>query len=778
MAKLFFLISFYFIFCFIQSGLIFAQNSEVENYNIEWACQSKNSSESMPCGGGDMGLNVWVENNDIMLYISKSGAFDENNGFMKLGRIRVKLSPNPFEGGEFNQKLLLDEGYIRITGKKDQLTVSVDIWVDVYNPVIHVDVKVSKPVVSEAIYENWRYDNYVLKPGESFANSLKWGPVKKVVIQKDDIGFNHNGILFYHRNLDSTVFDLTVRQQGMNGVKSKMFNPLKNLVFGGFMQGDNMIPSGNTEGTYVDTKFRGWKLKSKTAQVLHRIKIFTQIASTHTIDEWKDSLQKWVIVAGKDKKETRNRTIEWWKAYWNRSFIFIQPGNDDVSSLKWQVGRNYQLFRYMLGCNAYGEYPTKFNGGLFTVDPVFTDTSKHFTPDYRNWCGGVMTAQNQRLVYFPLLKSGDFDMLKSQFNFYMRSLRNAELRSEVYWGHKGACFTEQIENFGLPNSAEYGWNRPEWSDMGVEYNAWLEYEWDTVLEFCLMMLEKERYTGEDINEYVPFIKSCLTFFNEHYQYLARHRGSKAFDSEGHLILYPGSGAETYKMTYNSTSTIAALKIILTRLLELPQNYLSADDRKEWTLMLNRIPPINFREFDGHRVISPAKLWERINNTEPTQLYPVFPWGIYGVGKPDLEVAVNTWKYDTLALKFRSHVGWKQDNIWAARLGLTDEASRLAILKLKDSGRRFPAFWGPGFDWVPDHNWGGSGMIGLQEMLLQVDGNKIYLFPAWPKDWDVHFKLHAPYNTTVEGILKNGKLEVLIVTPKGREKDVINMLSAP
>jgi hypothetical protein len=89
------------------------------------------------------------------------------------------------------------------------------------------------------------------------------------------------------------------------------------------------------------------------------------------------------------------------------------------------------------------------------------------------------------------------------------------------------------------------------------------------------------------------------------------------------------------------------------------------------------------------------------------------------------------------------VGWKQDNIFAARLGLTDEAIRLNFQKMADSGRRFPAFWRLGFDWVPDHNWGGSGMIGIQEMLLQVDGDKIHLFPAWPKNRDVHFKLHAP-----------------------------------
>ena len=95
--------------------------------------------------------------------------------------------------------------------------------------------------------------------------------------------------------------------------------------------------------------------------------------------------------------------------------------------------------------------------------------------------------------------------------------------------------------------------------------------------------------------------------------------------------------------------------------------------------------------------------------------------------------------------------------------------------MKDGKRRFTAFWGPGYDWVPDHNWGGSGMIGLQEMLLQTDDKKIILFPSWPKNWDVHFKLHAPYNTTVEAIIKNGKIEKLEIFPKERKLDVINML---
>jgi hypothetical protein len=132
-------------------------------------------------------------------------------------------------------------------------------------------------------------------------------------------------------------------------------------------------------------------------------------------------------------------------------------------------------------------------------------------------------------------------------------------------------------------------------------------------------------------------------------------------------------------------------------------------------------------------------------------------------------------YDPDVAAFRNHISWKQYSIMAACLGLSNEAAEETIKKLQDSGRRFPAFWGPGFDWVPDHNWGGSGMIGLQEMLLQADGEKIMLFPAWPGNWDVHFKLHAPRNTIVEARMKNGTAEILNVTPESRIADVIIMM---
>jgi hypothetical protein len=754
----------------------FGQTPDLNQYNIAWTTQSQNSSESMPCGGGDIGLNVWVENGEILFYLSRSGAFDENNVFPKFGRIRVKLTPNPFDGGTFRQELKLREGYVEIEGRKADRSTLVKIWVDVFRPVVHVESESANPVTVEATYETWRFaDLEWTKPGQTWASlAFRDAPVN-AVIRADSVNFENDRVLWYHRNRDQSVFDLTVTQQGLDPVKEQLWNPLKNRTFGGMMVGENMNPAGTTSGKYADTEFKGWKLQSiKPARKSH-LKVFLHTDHSPSVESWKDGLKKIENEAAAAQKTAAQKTLNWWNDFWNRSYIFINPDKGVTTAPEWQVGRNYQLFRYQLGCNAYGKYPTKFNGGLFTFDPSYVDKNLPFTPDHRNWGGGTHTSQNQRLVYFPMFKSGDFDMLPSQLNFYLRALGNAEKRTGFYWGHKGASFTEQLEQFGLPLATSYGWKRPEDFPKGLEYNFWLEYQWDTQLEFALMMLDLERFAGQDISKYIPFIESGLTFFYEHYQYQANSRSRSTYDGNGHLILYPGSGAETYKMAYNATSTIAGLQTILIRLLELPENYLSDERRLHWEEMLKRIPPIAFREKEGHRTISPAWTWARINNQEIPQLYPVYPWGMYGIGKPDLEVAINTWKYGTDLPIQKNHVSWHQDAIFCARLGLTDEAAAITIKKLQDSERRFPTFWGPGHDWVPDHNWGGSGMIGLQEMVMQTVDKKIYLFPAWPKEWDVSFKLHAPYNTIVEGALKKGQIVSLKVTPESRRNDLEIML---
>lgn len=688
-----------------------------------WTTQSQNSSGSMPCGGHDVGMNVWVENGDILFYVSKSGMLDENNTLLKAGRFRLNIKGQPFSGTDFEQRLCLDDGAIYIKGKG----ISIRLWADVYQPKVFVEMNATHKADATLSYESWRYKDRPVTKAECQQGSYKWNIPADCTTFADSIKAAKSSIDFWHTNRSYTVFDYTVSREGLDAIKDELYNPIGGKTFGGSITMPGFKFTGTSTGTYASTDYKAWHYSATGIR-----------QATVSIDLYTGETTSTALSAKKSKAQS----TKWWHRFWQRSFITAEGEGAAMA-------RNYELFRYMLGCNAYGEYPTKFNGSLFTFDPVYADPKCSFTPDFRKWGGGTMTAQNQRLVYWPMLKSGDTDMMKAQFDTYLRMLPNATRRTKFYWNHDGASFSEQIENCGLPNPTEYGKHKPG-DDPGMDRNAWLEYQWDTALEFCSMIMQAHKYSGMDIAEYEPLIRQTLIFFDEHYQYIAKKLGVKPLNADGKLMLYPSSGCETYKMAYNPSSVIAALKTVAEQWIEYKGDSLNN--------FLSRIPPIPLRTIEGDTCIAPAIVWARIQNIETPQLYPVFPWRVYGMGRENLHIARNTYLKDPHAVEMHSTKGWKQDNIWAACLGLTDEAFKLNREKLADGPYRFPAFWDPGYDWAPDCNKGGASMIGLQEMLLQEkpDGG-LLLFPAWPKNINAKFRLKATDGRTVEAEIKNGTI---------------------
>lgn len=741
-------------------------------YDPVWHRPSRDAGESMPCGAGDIGLNAWVEDDDLLFYVARSGAFDETNSYLKLGRVRLRFDPSPFgSGAPFEQRLSLLDGELIVTCG----ALTIALWADVEAPVVHVAAQSGAPVAVTATWESWRtLDRDYLAAEMSMHRAYDGAPVTPRQYA-DDIGFAEGGVLSRHHNRGDTVFDLLVEQQGLAGVKDQLWNPLAGLGFGALLRGDGFAPVGTVEGRYASTDFTGWRLKSDRSRRKHALRLYCHVAQAASRDDWLVGLRRLVAsVPGAAASRTRSR--RWWRAFWTRSWIVIEPGAARPDSQAWRIGRNYQLFRHQLGTNAHGKWPTKFNGGNFTVDPEFTDPALRLSPDYRAWGGGEFTAQNQRLVYWPMLKSGDADLMHPQLDFYRRLRRTAELRTQRYWGHKGACFVEQIENSGLCCGQEWGWqrtwNKPATLLPGVEDSAFVDHLWDTVLEFCLMMLERGRFTGADIAGDLAFIDSCLTFFDEHYRREHARIAGAELDAQGKLVLFPGTACETYKNALNSTVTIAGLDAVLAALLALPERMLGPDLRARYIAMRTTLPPLSTRTMAGRQVIAPAALWDRIQNVEIPQLYPVFPYHRFGVGLPDLQLAIDTWHHGVDTPVQKDIKSWHQDAIFCARLGLTEEAVALTTRKLDDSGRRYPTFWGPGHDWAPDHNWGGSGMIGLQEMLMQTPGDAIHLFPAWPRAWDVDFRLHAPHETLIDATLRGGELVALSVEPAAARSRIV------
>jgi alpha-L-fucosidase 2 len=107
-------------------------------FNLTWNSPSADARGSMPIGNGDIGLNVWVEpNGDLVFFIGKTDAWDENLRLLKLTRIRVKLNPALNTTNGFLQTLNLREGVIEISDSRTRLRV----WVDANHPVVQVDAR-------------------------------------------------------------------------------------------------------------------------------------------------------------------------------------------------------------------------------------------------------------------------------------------------------------------------------------------------------------------------------------------------------------------------------------------------------------------------------------------------------------------------------------------------------------------------------------------------------------------------------------------------------------
>ena len=81
--------------------------------------------------------------------------------------------------------------------------------------------------------------------------------------------------------------------------------------------------------------------------------------------------------------------------------------------------------------------------------------------------------------------------------------------------------------------------------------------------------------------------------------------------------------------------------------------------------------------------------------------------------------------------------------------------------------------------LPDQDHGGILSKAYQAMIPQAEpatgdahDGKIHLLPAWPRDWNLDFKLHAPGQTTIEGRYHDGQIDTLRVTPPERRKDIV------
>lgn len=429
------------------------------------------------------------------------------------------------------------------------------------------------------------------------------------------------------------------------------------------------------------------------------------------------------------------------------------------------ITRAYALQRYVQACGGKGPFPIKFNGTIFTVEPAVMGMP--FNADWRNW-GDCHWWQNVRFAYHTMFAAGDSEMTEPLFDLYEQVRPLCEARAKLYHGSKGSYFPETMTMWGTYSNGDYGWNRTGLRPDEVQ-SPWWACAWNQGLELVAIMLDRWDYTQDEsflVKRVLPMAESVLSYFDTRFKK----------DASGKIVLDPSQAVETvWHDVINDMPSTAGLTDVAQRLCSLPQQLTTPAQRRFFKMMKSACPdvPVENVTIDGKelRRLAVAQKYSPVrSNCENPELYAIWPFRLYGLGKPGLDLAKVAYNTRVNHLD----VGWGYDGNCAALLGMADEAGRIMQVKAANSNPayRWPASWGPNFDWVPDQDHGGNLLLTTQLMLLQADGDRLLLLPAWPKAWDVSFKLHAPQNTTVECVYKKGRITSLKVIPETRRKDVV------
>ena len=147
-----------FLFISLMPILTVSADDQPHTPSLTWTEIGKDSQDSMPLGNGDLGLNVWTEpDGAVLFYIGKSDAWSEaqNSELVKLGRVRIMLTPNPFAGAsDFKQTLRGQTAELTVSGGP----ASLRLWVDANANVIRGEVVSDKPVELTVSLDPWRVE--------------------------------------------------------------------------------------------------------------------------------------------------------------------------------------------------------------------------------------------------------------------------------------------------------------------------------------------------------------------------------------------------------------------------------------------------------------------------------------------------------------------------------------------------------------------------------------------------------------------------------------------
>jgi len=475
----------------------------------------------------------------------------------------------------------------------------------------------------------------------------------------------------------------------------------------------------------------------------------------------------------------------WWRDYWGRSLLRV-TSPDRIAD---RLCAAYHVHLYTLGCVNRGPYPAKWDGGPGLM-----------RGDERNW-GLSEWVQEIRFTYLPLYAANRLEMARGLGRHYSRMAPYLAEQTRRTWGLPGLWIPETVlpwghaEDFVLKDDGRgaaggyFHRRAAEKVPFGRFdlYNPYVGFLFTAGLEICHHDLMDYRYSGDEEflrRDVYPLMRGVCEFIAA----LLRR------EADGLYHLDPANALESWWMVRDPADTMAGIRAIFPEFIRLSEKYGQDPElRKKCGTILAALPepPRGLWAPDGKirpevDVYAPAVargFSHPRTNAENPALYRVFPFGQSGIGSSDLPLACRTFERRICPVEH----GWSMDAIWAARLGLGEQACQL----LGQHAERFQRFryggWTSndsrvfpgGLSAAPFLDAGGLSAFAMNEVLLQSHHGVLRIAPAVAKSWSGTFRLRAEGGFMVAADFRDGQVRLAeIESLAGGECVLANPWSGP
>lgn len=457
--------------------------------------------------------------------------------------------------------------------------------------------------------------------------------------------------------------------------------------------------------------------------------------------EWKDNALHMLEVAleqGYEKMRISHE--EWWKDYWGKSSVSLP---DDLFE------RNWYLTQYFLGsCSRKGFFPMPLQG-------VWTADDGMLPP----WKGDYHLDLNVQMSYYSYLKANHLEEGEALLDFLWEMVDCGREFAKTFYHSEGIC---------LP---------PCMSLDGVPLGGWAMYAYSPTNQIWVSQAFERHYRATGDRKFLrerayPYLKETGLFIMG----LLKEKDGKYYLPISSSPEIHDNQLEAY-VTPNSNYDLALMRWLFKTLVVLSRKLENGEEEK-WEKVEKKLPELEVNE-NGVLKVSPD---EELNESHRhfSHAMSIHPLRLLDYEGEENQRIIDATIFDLERLGTGYWVGFSY--AWMAELYAVQRNGNGAFYQLR-------VFWeqycsSNGFHLNGDYQKRGTstfhyrpftleGNFGaadaLQEMLLQSEENKLYLFPAVPEEWmekTVAFEnFRAENGLLVSAVLKNGKVVLLELKPE-------------